>query len=45
MAFGLNAQIGDIVGTSVPQYMASGSKTRMPVIAKAVITGLVPNTE
>lgn len=45
MAFGLNAQIADIVGTSVPQYMASGSKTRMPVIAKALITGLLPNTE
>lgn len=45
LAFGLNAQRGGIVGLSVPQYMASGSKTRMPVIAKAAVTGLAANTK
>ena len=45
MGFNLGAQTGTLTGLNVPQYMASGSSTRMPVIAKGFITGLIPNTD
>lgn len=34
----------NVVGMKVPQYMASGTATRMPVIARLQITGLDPST-
>lgn len=41
-----NAQVaqGNFTGVTVPQYICSGTSTRLPYIYRATVSGLLPNT-
>jgi hypothetical protein len=45
LGLSVKAQTATVIGLSVPQYMASGTSTRLPVLAKAFIVGLMPNQQ
>lgn len=47
VSYQLSAQYtsNGVLGVIVPKYMASGGNTRLPVVARLKLAGLVPNTQ
>lgn len=44
LSYGQNVTQSNFTGVIVPQYMASGTSTRLPILFRATISGLTANT-